>query len=184
MMPFAQVLSKTTVDRAAASSNILVINGHPDPRPERFCAALCAAYVAGARASGTAARLLSVGALPALGPGADLSKASEALSWATHLELVFPLWLDRAPMQLRRFLEQLGRADVLANTSASAIVTMEMPALFQRSPGRSGADDHAERLGLPGIVIGNPVFIGSVNVISDACRKDWLSRTHARGRGD
>ena len=45
------------------SRNILVVNGHPDPRPERFCAALCDAYSAGAQAQGCATRRLDVGSL-------------------------------------------------------------------------------------------------------------------------
>jgi len=30
----------------------LLVNGHPDPSPERFCSALCDAYEDGARKAG------------------------------------------------------------------------------------------------------------------------------------
>ena len=40
---------------------ILLINGHPDPRPERLCAGLAEAYGAGALAAGHEVRRLNVG---------------------------------------------------------------------------------------------------------------------------
>lgn len=43
---------------------ILIINGHPDARPERLCAALAAAYAAGARAAGHEVQSLSIGEIP------------------------------------------------------------------------------------------------------------------------
>ena len=42
---------------------ILVINGHPDPGPERFAAALAGAYIKGASLAGHQIRRLDVGAL-------------------------------------------------------------------------------------------------------------------------
>ena len=38
--------------RATQARHILVVNGHPDPAPERFCAALCDAYEEGAVEAG------------------------------------------------------------------------------------------------------------------------------------
>ena len=42
---------------------ILIIDGHPDPRPERLGHALAAAYAEGARSAGHEVRLVQVAAL-------------------------------------------------------------------------------------------------------------------------
>ncbi|OYW93085.1 MAG: hypothetical protein B7Z13_08235 [Caulobacterales bacterium 32-67-6] len=42
---------------------ILLINGHPDPDPDRLCAALASAYEAGAVAAGHEVRRIEVGHL-------------------------------------------------------------------------------------------------------------------------
>src|ERR1700744_979013 len=97
------------------SHNILVVNGHPDPRPERFCAALCDAYEDGARARGCATRRLDVGALQisalaasgAEGHGrndplSELEQAFRLLRAADRLAIVYPLWADAPPAELRQ----------------------------------------------------------------------------------
>lgn len=129
---------------------ILVINGHPDPDKERFCAALCAAYVAGAASRGHEIRRVEVGALdfPLIGsmrqfmqdePPAPIRRVQEDVAWADHLVVVHPLWLGGAPAKLKGFLEQVLRPDfalsnasgrvegLLKGKSARVIVTMGMP---------------------------------------------------------
>ncbi len=66
------------------------------------------------------------------------------IEWATHIVIVFPLWLGGAPAYLRAFLEQIGRAKFFADVSergwamklkgksARLIVTMGMPAIMYR----------------------------------------------------
>ena len=44
-------------------TRILIVNGHPDPRPATFCAALAAAYAAGAAAGGHEVRRIDIGTL-------------------------------------------------------------------------------------------------------------------------
>ena len=44
-------------------SRIVVIQGHPDPSPERFCRALGEAYAAGAREGGHNVEIVDVAAL-------------------------------------------------------------------------------------------------------------------------
>jgi putative NADPH-quinone reductase len=128
---------------------VLVINGHPDPRKERFCAALCAAYVKGAAARGHDIRRLDVGALDfGLVGSADeftapptdvIRKAQGDISWADHLVVVHPLWLGGTPARLKGFFEQVFRygfalsteramKGLLTGKSARVIVTMGMPA--------------------------------------------------------
>lgn len=139
-------------------TRVLVVNGHPDPRPERLCAALCEAYAAGAIAAGHAVRRLDVGVLdfPLVreaqafsGPAgaADILEAQDAIRWCEHLVLVHPLWQGGVPALLKGFLEQVFRygfalpapgegrglpGGLLGGRSARLIVTMGMPAAAYR----------------------------------------------------
>ena len=130
---------------------ILIINGHPDPRPERLCAALAAAYAEGAREAGHTVRRIDVGALdfPLIASAevftdGDLPKpirdAQAAILWAQQVVIVHPLWLGGLPARLKGFLEQVLRygfalgvsgkmiKGLLKGRSARVIVTMGMPA--------------------------------------------------------
>jgi len=134
---------------------ILVINGHPDPSPERFAAALAGAYVRGAHAAGHQIRRLDVGALDfplirsqavfvGMEPPSAIREAQEAISWADHVVIIFPLWLGGAPAVLKGFLEQVFRygfalnapgqpmKGLLKGRSARLVVTMGMPAFVFR----------------------------------------------------
>lgn len=130
---------------------ILVINGHPDPGAERFAAALAGAYIRGASLAGHQIRRLDIGALdfPVIRsateftdrpPPQQIREAQEAILWADHLVIIFPLWLGAAPAVLKAFLEQVFRygfaisrpgeslKGLLKGRSARVIVTMSMPA--------------------------------------------------------
>ena len=135
---------------------ILVINGHPDTRPERFCAALTEAYVAAAAKAGHEVRRIDVGALnfqflvkfeefrePPTAP--DIVKAQADIAWAEHLVFIHPLWLGAAPAMLKAFLERVACGGFgfdtgtagnprrgLKGKSARLIVTMGMPATAYR----------------------------------------------------
>jgi putative NADPH-quinone reductase len=137
---------------------VLIINGHPDPSPSRFCAALCDAYAAGARAAGREVRRLDVATLdlPPIrsaedfigGPlTPDVQRAQAGVTWADHIVVVHPLWLGSAPALFKTFCEQVFRygfalpaptpdskmpAGLLKGRSARIIVTMGMPALVYR----------------------------------------------------
>lgn len=131
--------------------NVLVINGHPDPVEARFAAALACAYVRGASGEGHQIRRLDVGALdfPLIRsaaaftdaePPPPIRDAQQAIAWADHLVIIFPLWLGGAPAVLKGFLEQTFRygfalsrpgepfRQLLKGRSARVIVTMGMPA--------------------------------------------------------
>lgn len=138
------------------SKKILVINGHPDPRPERFCAGLSDAYVSGATAAGHEVRLIALGNLKfdwlvrfedfQNPPTAiDIQRAQEDIHWAEHLVFIHPLWLGAAPAMLKGFLERVACGGFafdsgtagnpkrgLTGKSARVIVTMGMPALAYR----------------------------------------------------
>lgn len=135
---------------------ILVINGHPDASLDRFAAALVGAYVRGASSAGHQIRRIDVGGLDfplvrsqaeftAHAPPAVIREAQEAIAWADHLVLVFPLWMGGAPAVLKGFLEQVFRygfalsapgkgtmKGLLKGRSARLVVTMGMPALAFR----------------------------------------------------
>ena len=130
---------------------ILVINGHPDPSAERLAAGLVSAYIRGASLTGHLIRRLDVGAMaiPMIRsqtefmdtpPSAPVREAQEAIAWAEHVVIVFPLWLGATPAVLKAFLEQVFRygfaisqpgepmQGLLKGRSARIVITMGMPA--------------------------------------------------------
>jgi len=130
---------------------ILIVNGHPDPRPERLCAALAAAYATGARLAGHTVKRIDVGAIdfPLIGsaeaftdgePPKVIQDAQAALLWANHVVIIHPLWLGGMPARLKGFLEQVLRygyalsapgermKGLLKGRSVRVIVVMGMPA--------------------------------------------------------
>jgi putative NADPH-quinone reductase len=133
--------------------NILVINGNPDPAPERLTSALAKAYAEGAGESGHEVRRIDVGTLDfsimrrasefTAEPGEDsITGARDDIRWAKHLVFVFPLWLGGPPALLKAFMEQVARnqfalgtgayglpAGKLKGRSARIVVTMGMPAV-------------------------------------------------------
>ena len=140
---------------------ILILEGHPDPRPERFCHALADAYAEGAAAAGHELRRVSVAALdvPLLAdkqewetgdPPAPIRRLQDDITWAGHLVVIFPLWLGGMPARMRGVLEQTFRPHfgsaapaaapgagelprgLLRGKTARIVVTMGMPALLYR----------------------------------------------------
>jgi putative NADPH-quinone reductase len=165
--------------QSATRRKILVVNGHPDPRPERFCAALCDAYEAGAQLGAWEARRLNVGALALTEPEANIRETDASLQlirWSNRLVIVFPLWLDNPPDPLRLLFNRLALADS-SERSARVVVTMEMPAFAHRAACRPSAD----MMEFPGVKTSQPIFIGCVDTISADQRKRWLQSIHSLG---
>ena len=181
---------------------ILLIDGHPDALAERYVHALTKAYYDGARSRGHEVRSIIVSELefPLLRTGEDfrsgippnaIRNCQEALAWADHVVILFPLWLGSMPVLLKGFLEQLlrpgfafaasaGRGlpkELLAGKSARIIVTMVMPALFYRWYFRAHSLKSLERniLAFCGI---RPIrgVVGIVESIGAAGRGNWLAR--------
>ena len=99
---------------------ILLIQGHPDSSQNHLCHALEEAYVRGAEAGGHDIRRINVATLefPILRSQSEweqgalptgLAPAQDAIQWAQHLVLIFPLWLGDMPALLKGFLEQVAR---------------------------------------------------------------------------
>lgn len=190
------------------SKRIVVLQGHPDPEERHFGLALADAYAEGALASRHAVRVVQIGQLdfpllrskqawesgelpPALRP------AQEAIGWAEHLVLFFPLWLGGMPALTKGFLEQVARPGfalargegagmgqkLLKGRSARVVVTMGMPALVYRWYFRAHSLKALERniLGFVGISPVHETLIGSVESLSERQRRDWLDKLTALG---
>jgi Putative NADPH-quinone reductase (modulator of drug activity B) len=167
--PARREMKKDTMRR------LVVVNGHPDPRQERFCAALTKAYVRGGVAGGWSTVSLSVGelalsSLQALAegdqPDADAAAMLAEIEQADRLALVFPLWFGKPPEPLSAL---FGR---VAPRKAHVVVTMDMPAFAYRSILRG--PERSPMLAVPGIDVEAPVLIGCVSSISLEQRHAWL----------
>ena len=101
------------------------------------------------------------GAVPA-----ELADAREAIAWADHLVLIYPLWLGEMPAIVKGFLEQVlrpgfafevsgkGWSPKLRGKTARVVVTMGMPAVglsmvFRRAWLEKLASQHSLVRGYP-----------------------------------
>jgi putative NADPH-quinone reductase len=188
---------------------ILIIEGHPDGHGGHLCGALADAYAQGATEAGHIVRRLDLSKLdfPWLHSREEfenrqlpavLDDASEAVRWAEHLVLVFPLWLGTIPALLKAFLEQVMRPGIafeypngdqggkmlLTGRSARIIVTMGMPAAVYRF-WYFGSGINALRRNVLNFVGISPVrqtYFGSVNGANQTQRKRWLVKVASFGR--
>lgn len=192
---------------SAPLRRILVIDGHPDGDPNRYVHALAQRYVAGAEASGHALRHLAICemAFPLITDrkiweGEDLPpairEAQEAIIWAEHLLIIYPLWLGDMPARLKGFFEQVFRPGFafdphasdrfprkrLKGRTARIVVTMGMPALIYRAFYGAHSVRNLERniLSFVGIRPVRRVLIGSIEGQASA-RERWLDALHAWG---
>jgi putative NADPH-quinone reductase len=157
----------------------LILNGHPDPSAERFCAALAAAAQRGALLAGYQPQIFTTGDIPLPAPGfitdCRFGEVYRAFRNANHLTIIFPLWLNQPPASLRAFMKCLSEASEKASAVRPAalptrfIVTMEMPSCISaKSPVL------AQALTLAGVHPTETLFIGGVHTISHERREDWL----------
>lgn len=190
------------------SRDIVIIQGHPDKDPGRYCRALADAYAEGAAAAGHAVATVDLAELefPLLGSQDEfmhgvvpeaLEPAKESILNAHHVVLIFPLWLGTMPALVKAFLEQVMRPGVafsyrekgmpemlMTGRSVRVIVTMGMPALLYRLWYRSHGIRGLERniLRFVGMKPVRTTLIGMVEGMSDAKRREWLERMRALGR--
>jgi putative NADPH-quinone reductase len=186
---------------------ILIINGHPDPAPERYCGALSKRYAEAAANAGHEVRALSIGALDfdlirsryafeEGDPSSAIAAAQDQILWADHLVIVHPLWLGAAPALLKGFFEQVFRYGFamprpgldapqgrLRGRSARLIVTMGMPAWVYRTVfGAFGVRAMARGiLRISGIAPVRLSLIGQVEGMPEE-RRRWLDRVGELGR--
>jgi putative NADPH-quinone reductase len=184
---------------------IFLLNGHPDGSSERFCAALCDAYTGGARRSGHEVRRLDLGAMdfPLIKTAEqsnkgevapDALRVQDALVWADHIVLVFPLWLDDQPAYLRALFEQVFRYGFvhenfdaakkrLKDKTVHTVMTMGVSTWEYRFKSRAYGMRMLET-GLWKYAGMKPVkrtLIGSIHSIDDAARKAWLKKLQDNG---
>jgi putative NADPH-quinone reductase len=185
---------------------ITIIQGHPDPAGDRFCHALADAYAAAAEAGSLEVKRIEVARLefPLLRTQADFEKGSppaqvaaaqEAIRWAEHLVIIYPLWLGMMPALLKGFFEQVFRPGfahrmgcggwqaLLKGRSARIVVTLGMPALIYRWYFGAHGLRSLERsiLAFVGIRPIRETLIGMIGFASDRKRKAWLEKLGALG---
>ena len=190
-----------------AGKRIALINGHPDPAPGHFVHALAEAYRNAATEAGHEVRAIAVAQLefPLLRNADEwrgevspaIRSAQEAIAWAEHVVILFPLWLGDMPALLKAFFEQalrpgfaIGEAaprrlpkKLLAGRSAQVIVTMGMPAFFYRLYYRAHSLKSLKRnmLDFVGFSPVRSTVIGMVEG-SERGRTAWLDKVGALGR--
>ena len=192
---------------SARQRRIALIQGHPDAAGGHFVHALASAYEGAARDAGHELRRIDVARLefPLLHNAKEwewqpvpdaIGAAQQAITWAEHLVIVFPLWLGDMPALLKGFFEQtlrpgfaIGKAGpgrmpkkLLAGRSARIVVTMGMPALFYRVFYRAHSVNNLRRniLGFVGFRPVRTSLIGMVEGRAD-WRGEWLMKLSALG---
>ncbi|MCA8927889.1 MAG: NAD(P)H-dependent oxidoreductase [Alphaproteobacteria bacterium] len=185
---------------------IFILNGHPDPAPGRLCQALADAYAEGARTGGHEVRRLAVGGmeLPLLRSEGEFNQTTpppaarqtqEALEWAEHWVLIYPLWLGTMPAATKALLEQTLRPGFATDTagrwpggrlqgrSARVVVTMGMPALAYRWWFGAHSLKSLERniLKFCGIGPVRETLYGMVAAASARKRQGWLAEMRSLG---
>ena len=186
---------------------IVVINGHPDPAPQRFAAALAAAYAEGAAEGRHQVRRLAVGDLnlPPLasmaafsGPPPDQAAAvQETIAWADHLVLIFPLWCGDMPAIMKGFIERILQPGLIRRQgtdqamnwrifpgkTARVVMTMGMPTLFYRFWYGANTLRLLKRniLHFIGVKPVRETLFGMAGEVSTDRRLDWLKQMEALG---
>ena len=160
--------------------HVLVINGHPEPSPERFCNALSRAFYIGAQSAGWKVHRLEAatgcfrsGEMKSVIP---VETAAGLMHAADRLAIVYPLWFDAPPAPVQNLLEAAAKFRQKAEVpkrprSAQLIVTMELPAFIHRSMLKTHDATQV-------------TFIGSVGALTDAQRHKWLQEIRILGAGE
>ncbi|WP_458124441.1 NAD(P)H-dependent oxidoreductase [Paenibacillus sp. Z3-2] len=188
-------------------SNILVINGHPDP--QSYCKALSEAYMLGARNSGNSVELIDLSSIqfnPNLHYGyrqrteleEDLVRAQEQIQWANHLVFVYPTWWGVMPAILKGFIDRVflpGFAmnyregsilwdKLLKGKSAHIIVTMDTPRWYNRWVYRH-AGHRVMKYNILKFCGVSPVRVSEISPIkssTEAFRLKWKNKLMEMGR--
>jgi putative NADPH-quinone reductase len=185
---------------------IAIIQGHPDGAGGHLCHALAEAYRSGALAGGHEVRVVDIGKIdfPLLRtkssfergavPG-QLQRAQQAIAWAEHLVLVYPLWLGEMPALVKAFFEQVmrpgfafsldgnGWSPRLRGKTARVVVTMGMPAAVYRWYFGAHGLKSLQRniLSFVGFKPVRSTLIGLVEGASAKRRAGWLAKLEKLG---
>ena len=188
---------------------IVIIQGHPDDHDHHYGHALAESYIRGAQEAGHELKNIKVSKLQFAvlrtrkdwekgSPDNDIEQAQEAIEWADHIAIFYPLWLGTMPALLKAFFEQVLRPGFAIDTSAGGktwkknltgrsariVITMGMPAFVYRWYFRAHSLKSLERniLGLCGIAPIKESLIGAVEDADSARHEKWLAKMHTLGR--
>jgi putative NADPH-quinone reductase len=189
-------------------SNILILDGHPDPCAHRLIHALADAYRQGAEQANHEVRVVRLADLtfPLLRSQSDYEReepveavrqCQHLMTWATHIVIFYPLWLGSMPAMLKALLEQmlrpgfafstkqLGRWPVkfLSGKTARIVVTMGMPAFIYRWYFRAHSLRSLQRniLKFVGFRRVRSTIIGGAGSMTREQREYWLSSVRNLG---
>ena len=186
---------------------VCVIDGHPDPDPDRLIHALCNAYQDGAVKAGhhlTTIRIADLAVCPLETkasftdpPDPLIQSERDKIRQADHVMLAFPLWLGSMPSKTRAFFEQAARDSFFLATdqgnrwprrfmkgkSARIVVTMGMPALAYRTLMGSASLRAVERgiLGISGFKPIRHTIIGGVEDVEPNKCEQWFEDMRVLG---
>jgi putative NADPH-quinone reductase len=186
---------------------IVIIQGHPDSAARHFCHALADEYAKGAQDASHQTRHIEIAQLdfPVLRTKEDFEKgepppairqAQEAIRWADHVVILYPLWLGSMPALLKAFLEQVLRPGfafeyqrdgmpkkLLKGTSARIVITMGMPSLIYRWIYFAHSLRSLKRniLAFCGIAPIRSTLIGNIEGMKDEQRMAWLDEIRGLG---
>lgn len=190
------------------AKRIVIIQGHPDASARHFGHALADEYAKGAEDGGHAVKRIEVAALdvPFLrtkedfekgSPPAPIKQAQDAIKWADHLVILYPLWLGSMPAILKAFLEQVLRPGfafeyastggmakkLLTGKSARIVVTMGMPAFVYRWVFFAHSLKSLKRTTLWFCGIGpvKATLIGNIEGMTEQQRMAWLDEMKGLG---
>lgn len=190
------------------SKRIVIIQGHPDAQTRHFGHALADEYAKGCEDGGHEVKRIEVATLgfPLLRTKEDFEKgtppdsikqAQDAIKWADHLMIIYPLWLGSMPALLKAFLEQVLRPGfafeyqasggmakkLLTGKSARVVITMGMPAFVYRWIFFAHSLKSLKRnvLRFCGIGPTRVTFIGSIDTMTEARRLGWLDEMRGLG---
>jgi len=189
-------------------SNILILDGHPDPSADRLVHALVDAYRQGAEQANHEVKIVRLADLtfPLLRSQSDYERGEPVeavrqcqhlMDWATHVVIFYPLWLGSMPAMLKALLEQMFRpgfafstkklggwpVKLLSGKSARIVVTMGMPAFVYRWYFRAHSLRSLQRniLKFVGFRRVRSTIIGGAGGMTRAQREDWLSNVRSLG---
>lgn len=188
--------------------HIVIIQGHPDAQTRHFGHALADEYAKGCEDGGHEVKRIEVAKLdfPLLrtkedfekgSPPDSIKQAQDAITWADHLVIIYPLWLGSMPALLKAFLEQVLRPGfafeyqrsggmakkLLAGKSARIVVTMGMPAFVYRWVffAHSLKSLKRDTFWFCGIGPVRSTLIGSIEGLTERRRDDWLDEMRGLG---
>lgn len=172
-------------------NQLVILNGHPDPGPERFCAALCRSYAKGARGAGWAATIFNTGEISGERYAAatpDLAQALKSTCSAERIAIFLPVWLGLPPDCVTYFL-RLARglsSEMLEKIPTHVIATMDMPGFVYRNQMKKNEVGQMLPVvvALPGIHTAEYTLIGSMHTIGSSQRMGWLAQMESAGQFD